>query len=134
MKSHLVILVALLVIIAGCTTQTPVEEQQVEVVEEPAIEEPVVMVEPAQGSSSSIDITRKAFVPAELRVKLGTVVTWVNKDTIGHTVSFRGATGYSQYSGIVPAGKTMEVVFNDVGEFPYINGALGIQGTVIVEE
>ncbi len=127
MRSHLVILLALLVILAGCV-EAPIEEAPAEV---PA-EEPMEEYVPA--SSGTVDITRKAFVPEELRVKLGSVVTWINKDTIGHTVSFRGATGYSRYSGVVPAGKTLEVVFNDVGEFPYINGALGIQGTVIVEE
>ena len=131
MKSHLIIMLVLLIAIAGCG-ETPVAEEPVapveEIIEEPAVEEVPVML------TASVDILRKAFMPEELRVKLGTTVTWVNKDTIGHTVSFRGSTGYTQYSGIVPSGKTMEVVFNDVGEFPYINGALGIQGTIIVEE
>lgn len=130
MKSHLVFLVALLLLIAGCAAEVPVEEKPVEVAPETVVIEEVTETVP----SASIDITRKGFVPEELRVKLGTVVTWINKDTIGHTISFRSSTGYSKYSGIVPAGKTYEVVFNEVGDFPYINGALGIQGTVIVEE
>ncbi|MFA5142225.1 MAG: cupredoxin domain-containing protein [Candidatus Woesearchaeota archaeon] len=125
MKIYLAVLLAAIVLLAGCGM--PATEQ-------PAVTptEPMVTEEAKPMPTATVDITRKAFVPNELRVKLGTAVTWINKDTIGHTVSFRQR--YTDHSTVVPAGKTLEVVFTDLGEFNYINGALGLKGKVIVEE
>lgn len=40
----------------------------------------------AQDSGATITIDNFTFAPAELRVPIGTVVTWVNRDDTPHTV------------------------------------------------
>lgn len=129
MKYHLAIMLALLVVIAGCApAETPPAAPSTPSVPTP-VETPQEEVKPVV-PTASVDLTRKAFVPNELRVKKGTLVTWINKDTIGHTIT---VYGHSKYNAVIPAGKTHEAVFDEIGEFRYINGALGLKGKIIVE-
>jgi plastocyanin len=123
MKMYLALLLTLIVVLAGCTPAVPVA---------PVATEPTapVVEQPAVAPTANIEVTRKGFVPNELTVKKGTVVTWTNTDTIPHTVT---VYGHSKYTGKVAAGKTHTVVFDELGEFNYINGALGLKGKVIVE-
>ena len=57
------------------------------------------------------------FVPANLTVKVGRTVTWVNKDTVTHTVTSEGSTLFD--SGFMPTGATFQFTFTTPGTVPY---------------
>lgn len=57
-----------------------------------------------------------AFVANALTVKVGTTVTWTNKDTARHTVS--SDTGVFE-SGLFGKGESFSYTFTEVGVFPY---------------
>lgn len=43
-------------------------------------------------SSTAVTLQNFAFHPANLQVKVGTTVTWINLDTATHTVTFRDSS------------------------------------------
>src|SRR2546427_390819 len=57
------------------------------------------------------------FSPANLTVKVGKTVTWVNKDTVTHTVTSDGSSLFD--SGFMPTGATFQFTFTTVGTYPY---------------
>src|SRR5256712_8411679 len=57
------------------------------------------------------------FSPANLTVKVGTTVTWVNKDTVTHTVTSDGSS--LSHSGFMPTGATFQFTFTTAGTDPY---------------
>ncbi|PIN87971.1 hypothetical protein COV12_01010 [Candidatus Woesearchaeota archaeon CG10_big_fil_rev_8_21_14_0_10_32_24] len=77
----LISLIAILVLIVGCgtpeVTEEVVDEPIEDVVIEPVITEPVVT---ETVKTVKIKVTKDGFVPDELRVKLGSIVTWENVD------------------------------------------------------
>ena len=67
-----------------------------------------------------------------LVVKVGTTVTWVNKDTMSHTST--SDTGVWD-SGVLASGLSFSFQFSSAGTFPYhctIHGAASMSGTVQV--
>ena len=80
-------------------------------------------------STNMVSINNFAFNPGVITVKKGTTVTWVNNDSVTHTV--KGNTFSSP--DISPGGK-FEFTFNNAGTFNY-NCAIppSMQGEVIVE-
>ena len=67
----------------------------------------------------------KAYSPLKLEVKVGTTVTWTNKDSMPHTVTSGvsdGSLGKPDNifdSGNFAKGETFSYTFDEVGEFPY---------------
>src|SRR2546422_3193364 len=57
------------------------------------------------------------FSPANLTVKVGKTVTWVNKDTVTHTVTSDGSGLFD--SGFMPTGATFQFTFTAAGTYPY---------------
>jgi len=57
------------------------------------------------------------FSPANLTVKVGKTVTWVNKDTVTHTVTSEGSSLFD--SGFMPTGATFRFTFTAAGTYPY---------------
>jgi plastocyanin len=57
------------------------------------------------------------FSPANLTVKVGKTVTWVNKDTVTHTVTSDGSSLFD--SGFMPTGSTFRFTFTQAGTYPY---------------
>ena len=57
------------------------------------------------------------FSPANLTVKVGKTVTWVNKDTVTHTVTSDGSSLFD--SGFMPTGATFQFTFTTAGTYPY---------------
>lgn len=73
----------------------------------------------AQDSQATITIDNFTFAPAELRVPVGTVVTWVNRDDTPHTVvdnknSFR--------TKALDTDDAYTFTFKAAGEFDYFCG------------
>jgi len=68
--------------------------------------------------SGNVDVTisNYAFSPADLTVKVGTVVTWTNQDSVVHNVT---ATDNSFASSDLNQGDKFTYTFNTAGTFPY---------------
>ena len=60
-------------------------------------------------------ITNTAFSPRTITVKVGTTVTWTNRDSGTHTVS-----GYGFVSGPIAPGKSYSHTFSSPGTYEYI--------------
>jgi len=67
-------------------------------------------------SSLEVNISNFSFGPNELEVKVGTTVTWTNKDNMGHTVTADDGTFDS---GTLGKGSTFSVTFSEAGTFSY---------------
>jgi plastocyanin len=70
----------------------------------------------ATASEVTVDIRDFVYVPADLTVSAGTLVTWVNHDSAPHT-----ATGASSSwdTGRLDGNDRGSVVFGEPGSFPY---------------
>ena len=60
-----------------------------------------------------------AFVPATVRVKAGTTVTWVNCEPSADDVHTSTSDGGVWSSGSLPPGAVFSHTFEQPGEFPY---------------
>lgn len=72
-----------------------------------------------QTEASEVEIEDFAFQPANITVKKGTIVTWTNKDTVGHTVTPDTETAEFQGSSMLDKDESYSVTFDTVGEFEY---------------
>ena len=83
------------------------------------------------GGGTVVPIAQFAFDPASISVAVGTTVTWINNDTVPHTVT---ATDGSFNSGNLNPGESFSFTFESAGTFDYIcNYHPNMTGTVIVE-
>jgi plastocyanin len=72
----------------------------------------------AATSGVTIEIKNYAFVPASASVPVGTKVTWVNEDTVPHTVTTKSGPA-SFDSGQVAPGASYSVIFESPGTYGY---------------
>ncbi len=75
---------------------------------------PTPTTAPSSGGSS-VSIANFAFSPQRLTVKVGTKVTWTNKDSLTHTVTANGGA----FNQIVPPGSTFSFTFTKAGTYSY---------------
>jgi plastocyanin len=68
-------------------------------------------------ASNTVAMENFAFQPVNVQVKVGATITWTNKDTAPHTVTFRDSSLTS--SGILRQGDTYSYTFTRVGTFTY---------------
>lgn len=100
-----VVLLLAVVAISGCTSQT-------------------------QNTANTVNIQNMAFNPSTLNVKVGTTVTWVNRDSTAHDVV--SDTGLFN-SGNLNNGQSYSYTFNQAGSFPYHCGIHpSMTGTIVV--
>lgn len=86
----------------------------------------------AEDGKVAVKIDNFAFVPAEVKIKKGTEVTWTNNDDIPHTVL---AVGTSIRSKTMDTDGTFTYKFDKVGTFNYICALHPhMKGKVIVTE
>ena len=140
MKNHLIALMIILsVLIAACSQPQPAaSEPDVEEAQEPAT--PVTETQDdekgvsAGGEAASVVIKSFKFVPAELKVKKGTTVTWRNEDSAPHTVESTTADNKVLESDELSPGDTFTFTFDETGTFNYKCGLhSSMKGKVIVE-
>ncbi len=97
------------------------------------VEESPEEMAPAEGEVVMQGIT---FQPPEITVQVGTAVTWVNEDSVSHTVTSgtRGeATG--EFDASVAPGESFSFTFEEAGRFDYFCSIHpGMDGSVIAEE
>jgi plastocyanin len=91
----------------------------------------------AGAAGSDIEVTGFAFKPASLEVKVGTKVTWTNKDGTSHTTTSGppGAKDGKWEGQLAGSGGTFSFTFAQAGAFAYfcaIHGA-SMTGTVVVK-
>ncbi len=93
---------------------------------------PVVSSQPTTISSTkTVTISMFAFEPSQLTVPVGTIVTFVNNDSVTHTVT--SDTGVFN-SGNLPTGQSFKYTFTKAGTFLY-HCAIhpSMKGTVVVQ-
>ena len=84
------------------------------------------------GGGTEVSMEGIQFNPAEVTVKAGDTVTWVNNDTVGHDVT--GDDFKSGDAGAMQNGDTFEHTFDAAGTFDYVCSVHpGMEGSVTVE-
>jgi plastocyanin len=72
----------------------------------------------AAASPNTVEIKNYAFAPAAVTVPLGTTVTWVNEDTVPHTVTQK--SGPAKFdSGQIASGGSWSATFATAGTYDY---------------
>jgi plastocyanin len=107
---------------------------------------PAESTSPSQSGSSAaeqgaetveIDVADFAFKKGTVTVQAGTTVVWTNQDAVGHTVTAGSAAEpqQDQFDLDLPdKGSTVEVTFDEPGEYPYFcKPHPFMQGTITVE-
>ncbi|HET7275566.1 MAG TPA: plastocyanin/azurin family copper-binding protein [Longimicrobiaceae bacterium] len=93
---------------------------------------PVAAVQPGDSVTARVDIRQIAFTPAEVRIKVGDTVEWVNSDPIEHTVT--GDSG-NWGSALLKEGERFRHRFTRPGTYRYHCTPHPVMtGVVIVEE
>ena len=97
---------------------------------------PETAVSNAAGNSA-VTVKQFQFMPAELTVKAGTNVTWINQDDIVHTATSGATPGTADgtFDGQMDGrGKSFSHVFDRPGRYPYFcNRHTSMTGTVVVD-
>jgi len=70
----------------------------------------------ADKTGVTIKMTQEAFVPAQLTVTAGMPITWINNDTVPHSVTAQDGTFDS---GPILAGKTFSWTPKEAGDIAY---------------
>ena len=87
---------------------------------------------PAAVTGDQVTIDNFAFAPATLTVKVGSTVTWTNKDEEPHTVA---ASDGSFHSPGLGTGATFSHAFSTPGKFDYVCSIHpSMHGTVVVTQ
>ncbi|MHC1760108.1 MAG: cupredoxin family copper-binding protein [Negativicutes bacterium] len=71
--------------------------------------------EAAAAEKNTVLIQDYMFQPAEITIRKGETVTWINQDSVRHT-----ATGKYFDSGLLSKGQSFAQTFNEAGTFDYI--------------
>ena len=66
---------------------------------------------------TAIDIEDFAFSPANVRIDVGTTITWTNRDSVGHTVT--SDDGDELDSELLDEGETYAHTFTEPGTYAY---------------
>ena len=75
-----------------------------------------------------------AFVPAEIRIKAGSKITWINNDNAIHTLASDSGGKAELNSKFLNRGDSYGHVFSEKGVFNYHCGVhQGMKGRVVVE-
>jgi plastocyanin len=84
-------------------------------------------------AKASVTISGFLFSPATITVKKGTTVTWINNDSVGHTVT--ADSGVGPASGLLNNGDSYNYTFDATGTYPYhCSVHPSMKGTVVVTE
>ena len=63
----------------------------------------------------TVDISNFAFNPSELTIKIGDTITWINQDSVQHTITFDSGLD----SGILSKGQNYPHTFDKAGAYTY---------------
>jgi plastocyanin len=119
MKYTLIIgLLVIAILISGCVNTTPSPTAQPTMTATPTATMTATPTATMAQSTNmiSVNISNFTFVPANITVTNGTMLTWTNNDTVQHTVT--SVTGTFD-SGNINPGATYSYTFNQSGSFEY---------------
>lgn len=89
------------------------------------------------GETVTIEMKNIQYVPAEVTIKAGTTVTWVNKDNLAHTVDSGTRDNPTTLfkSGNLGPGQTFSYTFTTPGTYPYFcEPHQAMNGTITVTQ
>jgi len=119
MKKYLITLLIIIVamtciLVAGCATNTNVTTSP-----NPTITSTEATRSSTSSSNATYTVTIRNFTfqPSSLTIKRGTTVTWVNEDSVAHTVTSDDSRFPS--SGNLNKAETYQFQFNSPGSFDY---------------
>lgn len=85
----------------------------------------------SMSEGAEVEIEDFAYAPATITVKVGTTVTWTNKDTVRHTVT---ADNGLFDSGLFGKGESFSYTFTEAGTYSYFCiPHTYMKGVVVVE-
>lgn len=84
--------------------------------------------------TNKVTISNYAFLPADIKVRVGTTVTWTNLDITGHTVTEDDGQAGGPSSEMIAQNQSYSFKFTKPGLFHY-HDSLGpqVSGTVTVQ-
>ncbi|MFY9800905.1 MAG: cupredoxin family copper-binding protein, partial [Methanoregula sp.] len=139
MKQGIILLVITIILIAVCgCTQTPTPSQSTVTITTPpttaesqTVVSTTTLPKTATVSDNTIRIKKLAFDPANITVKVGSTVRWVNQDSVPHNIQFSD-THFS--SVLLASSQSGSQKFDQPGVYDYICSIHSdMHGTVIVE-
>lgn len=87
--------------------------------------------EPSQPSQVSVSIQGNRFSPSDLKVKVGTTVTWISMDSVPHNIKSQDGT---LDSPDLSRGQSWSFTFSNPGTYSYICGIHSfMKGSITVE-
>lgn len=125
-------LVMVMILVAGCSPSAKAPATNPELTNMPAVNNPAPYGDTGAVVSNQLAIEIKgfAFNPQNATVKVGTTVTWTNKDSAPHTVT---ADDHSFDSGVLDQGQSFTFQFTTPGTYPYTcTNHPSMQATIIV--
>jgi plastocyanin len=81
-------------------------------------------------TTHTVTIDGSQFSPAQLTVKTGDTVVWVNKDILAHTAT---STEGGFDSKVIQPGKSWKLVLKKKGNFPYTCSFHPMNGRLVVQ-
>ncbi len=70
-------------------------------------------------ATNSVAIQNFAFGPSDIKVKVGTTVTWANQDNVHHTITIDSGSSKGPKSGELGQNQKFNYTFNTIGTFTY---------------
>jgi len=136
MKYGLILLAITIILVGVCgCTQTPTPSpvnatSPLLTTESPTVVTTATLQKTPMVSDNTIRIKKLAFDPANITVKVGSTVRWVNQDSVPHRIMFADGT----YSQTLAASDSWSRKIDSVGTYNYICSIHPeMHGTVIVE-
>lgn len=84
-------------------------------------------------SSNTVTIQNYMFGPMAVKVKVGTKVTWTNKDAVNHTITADNPSNDAPNSMDIAMGKSYSFTFTKAGSYtyhcfphPYMHGTIEV--------
>lgn len=128
-KLLMLISVLALGILAGCSAKTVTPTSVMPVMDTPATNNaysaattqptsgpPVIAPPSVSGEGVEVEIEDFTYVPGTITIKVGTTVTWTNKDSVGHTATSEDGIFNS---GMLGKGSSYSYTFTTPGTFGY---------------
>jgi plastocyanin len=85
---------------------------------------------PSKPATHTVTIDGARFTPAELTVRAGDTVVWVNKDILAHTATAKDGRFDSK---VIEPGKSWRIVVKRKGDVPYTCVFHPMNGTLTVK-
>jgi plastocyanin len=128
-----IIAVFAIALVAGCATQTGVQQQTQtqQNAGQPDYTPPSQQQTTPSAANAEVIIKGFAFVPDSLTIAKGTTVTWINQQSVGHTVT--SDTGAFE-SATIASGGSFDFTFDTAGTYTYhCSIHPSMTGTIIVQ-